>query len=63
MRVFFHIDSHRFVLGKLCARGPAYQGTGQTLYRVPGRICPRCDAVRARERRARQKATTQAQEG
>lgn len=49
-------DATRFALGKLCVSGHAYQDTGETLYRLPKYVCPQCDAARARERRARQKA-------
>jgi hypothetical protein len=49
-------DATRFALGKLCINQHEYQETGQTLYRLPKYVCPQCDAARARERRARQKA-------
>ena len=39
------------ILGKLCPRGHNYQGTGQSLLRLPGRSCLVCDRERARERR------------
>jgi len=44
-------DPARFRLGKLCKRGHAYHGTGQTLYRLPRFVCPECDAEGARKRR------------
>jgi hypothetical protein len=50
-------DATRFVLGKLCPRGHAYQGTGKSLLTRASRHCPQCDTEQARERRARQKAT------
>jgi hypothetical protein len=49
-------DPARFTLGKLCVQGHAYGTTGHTLYRLPTYVCLQCDAARARERRARQKA-------
>jgi len=54
-------DPQRFVLGRLCRGQHAYGTTGKTLYRLPKRVCPPCDAARARERRARRTAA-QAQE-
>ncbi len=44
-------DATRFVLGTLCPRDHAYQGTGQSLLRLPKYVCPQCDAERAREKR------------
>ncbi|MGE0278733.1 MAG: hypothetical protein AB7R40_25320 [Nitrospiraceae bacterium] len=38
-------------LGKLCPRGHDYQGTGQSLLRLPGRVCLACDKERAKARR------------
>ena len=44
-------DPTRFVLGTLCPRGHEYEGSGQSLLRLPKHVCPQCDAERARERR------------
>ena len=48
-------DTGKFVLGVLCPRGHEYQGSGQTLRRLPRHVCPACDVERTRERRAAQR--------
>jgi hypothetical protein len=45
-------DPQRWVLGRLCPRGHEYQGTGQTLWRLPGYHCRQCENELARETRA-----------
>jgi DNA-binding XRE family transcriptional regulator len=51
-------DPRKHVLGKLCPRGHDYQGTGQSLRRLPAHVCLVCDRERAKERRqARRKQT------
>ena len=42
-------DPRKHVLGKLCRRQHAYQDTGQSLLRLPGRSCLLCDRERTRE--------------
>lgn len=44
-------DPRKYVLGKLCRRTHDYQGTGQSLLRLPSHVCLECDRERARERR------------
>ena len=44
-------DSAKDVLGKLCPRKHDYQGTGQTLLRLPQRVCRLCENEVKRERR------------
>ena len=44
-------DSTRHVLGRLCPRAHEYQGTGQSLQRLPSHVCFACDAAHTRERR------------
>ena len=51
-------DTSKFYLGKLCPRGHAYQGTGQSLHWVANRNCVEC---RREQDRARQQARRQAQ--
>jgi hypothetical protein len=53
-------DAAKFYLGKLCPRGHAYQGTGQSLLRRHNNGCPQCLNEQKRERRARQAAQTPA---
>jgi hypothetical protein len=48
-------DPRKHVLGKLCRRQHAYQDTGQSLLRLPGRSCLLCDRERTRERRQAQR--------
>jgi hypothetical protein len=51
------LDPEKWQLGKLCKGKHAYPGkSGRTLYRLPGHVCPKCDADRSRERRARKRA-------
>ncbi|MGE3540267.1 MAG: hypothetical protein AB7N91_22860 [Candidatus Tectimicrobiota bacterium] len=39
------------VLGKLCPRGHDYQGTGQSLLRLPARVCLACERERSKAKR------------
>jgi hypothetical protein len=53
------LDPAKWKLGKLCKGGHEYPGKpGQTLYRLPKFVCPKCDADRAKERRARKRNVT-----
>jgi hypothetical protein len=52
-------DPCKHVLGKLCRRQHAYQDTGQSLLRLPGRSCLLCDRERTRERRQAQREARQ----
>jgi hypothetical protein len=45
-------DASRFVLGRLCPRAHAYQGTGQTLRKRHSGTCMSCEREQQRERRA-----------
>jgi hypothetical protein len=38
-------DPAKYVLGKLCAQGHDWQGTGLSLRRLPSRNCPQCQAA------------------
>jgi hypothetical protein len=44
-------DASKYVLGKLCPRGHDYQGTGQSLRRLPKFTCWECHKAGERERR------------
>jgi hypothetical protein len=50
-------DPTKFALGKACPRNHLYKDTGKSLLRLPGRVCPACDAERARERRKAKRGT------
>jgi hypothetical protein len=52
-------DASRFVLGRLCPRGHAYQGTGQTLRKRHSGTCAACEREQQRERRAARRQATQ----
>lgn len=41
------------ILGKLCPKGHDWEGTGQSLLRLPSRVCLACDRERARATRQR----------
>jgi hypothetical protein len=47
-------DTTKYILGQLCPRGHDYYGTGQSLRRLPRRVCPQCDTEQTRERRQSQ---------
>jgi hypothetical protein len=51
----YGLDPTKWRLGGLCKRGHEYEHTGKTLYRLPGKACPACDAARTRARRAAKK--------
>jgi len=52
-------DTRKHTLGKLCPRGHAYHGSGQSLLRLANLGCLACDAEKARARRqAKRQATS-----
>jgi hypothetical protein len=51
-------DSSRFVLGKLCKGNHEWRDSGQTLLRLPARVCALCESDRRKRQRQARRADT-----